>query len=175
MKKVWIYWSLSLVFAIICLVINFSFFRVPEMIKLEFAPTPEKMVEYILSAVPCSMTESYHTLLCNTIIDYVFIVAYTLLTFFSFKILLSLFDVPIGRWVYIISAITGLLDCMENNFLMNAAIRHREEFSWLYRDIVRVKWAFAIIPITLIPVVFIYGLIILLRNKQNDRYSTYHS
>lgn len=174
MKKTWTYWWLSFGLAIVCLLINGIFFRVPAMIKLEFAPTPEKMVEYILNTVPSSVVESYHTLFFNTITDYVFIAAYTLLTFFSFKILLALFDVSTGGWVYTISVVTGLLDCMENNFLMNAAIRQREEFSWLYQDIVRIKWAFAIIPITLIPVIFIYGLIILLRNQQNDRYSSYN-
>lgn len=174
MKKVWTYWWLSFGLSVCCIVINYNFFRVSEMIKLEFAPTPEKMVEYILSTFPSSVTKSYHTLLSNTVTDYIFIAAYTLLTFFSFKILLTLFDVSMGGWVYIISIVTGLLDCMENNFLMNAAIRQQEEFSWLFRDIVRVKWAFAIIPVTLIPIVFIYGLIILLRNKQNDRNSAYN-
>lgn len=174
MKKIWTYWWLSFGLLICCLVINYNFFRVPEMIKLEFAPTPEKMTEYILSTLPSSVAESYHTLLYNTITDYAFIASYTLLTFFSFKILLALFDVSTGGWVYIISVVTGLLDCMENNFLMNAAIRRQEEFSWLYRDIVRVKWAFAIIPITLIPVVLIYGLIIFFRNRQNDRYPAHN-
>ena len=170
MKKTWIYWWLSFGFALGCLLINSIFFRVPDIIKLEFAPGPEKMSDYILNIAPTAM-ESYHILLCNTITDYVFIVAYSLLTFFSFKIMLTLFEVSIGGWVYLISVVTGLLDCMENNFLMNAAIRHREEFSWLYFYIVRFKWAFALIPITLIPVVLTYGLIILLRNRQNDRFS----
>jgi len=174
MKKIWTYWWLSFGLSVCCIVINCYFFQVPEMTKLEFAPTPEKMTEYILSTFPSSVTESYHTLLSNTITDYVFIAAYTLLTFFSFKILLALFEVSIGGWVYILSIVTGLLDCMENNFLMSAAIRQQEEFSWLYQDIVRVKWAFAIIPITLIPVVLIYGLIIFFRNKQNDSYSAYN-
>lgn len=166
MKKIWTYWLISLLLAIACVVVNYSAFRVKDIIKLEFAPSAGYMHTYIMSgAAPTE--DAYHTLMLNTIVDFIFIIAYSLLTLFSFKILLDLFQISGGLWIYVLAFIPGIFDCVENVFLVLTAARHQEVFSRLYYYAVRIKWGFAIVPYLLILIIMIYGLVILFRTRQS--------
>jgi hypothetical protein len=110
----------------------------------------------------------YQLLKMNTLIDYAFLVGYTLLTFFSFIIFLDVFQAAIKTWVYILSLATGFFDAIENCFLLSTAIKEKEVYSWIYFWAVRIKWAFAILPVLLITIVLLYSLIVLFRAKQNN-------
>ncbi len=169
MNKQWFLWILSLLFATTATVVNQKYYRVENIIKIELAPCPDSLNTYIQAIAPDSSREvCFHVLMNNTIVDYYFVLGYTLLTLFSFGILLDVFDLTIPGWVYVVSVMTGLFDCCENNYLMNMSIRQREDFSWLYYDIVRIKWAFSIIPFIVIPITLFYGLTLLLRNRNNQ-------
>lgn len=166
MRKAWIFWIISLLLSVACLYINHHYFRMSEMIKLEFASTAGDMHKHIM-AVGCSPECCYNVLKMNTIVDYGFLVFYSLLTYFSFKLFLDVFQLTSKAWwVYILSFSAGLLDAVENYFLLTTAIEQQEEFSWIFFWAVRIKWAFAIVPVLLIPMVMLYGLILLLRVKQ---------
>ena len=165
MKNLWICWIVSLIITMSASLTNRYVYRVEQIIKLEFAPSADSMRTYIEGIDNSSKEHSYYILKKNTEIDFIFLIGYTLLTFFSIAILLSVFDVRPSGWVYVISILPGFFDCLENIVLMSSAIRQREDFSWLYCDIVRIKWAFAIVPFMVIPIVIIYGSIVLFRSR----------
>jgi hypothetical protein len=166
MKKVWVYWILSLLMAIICLAVNHYIFPVREIIKLEFSSSAAMMHTYIMSN-DCLAESCYERLKFNTIADYGFIVSFSMLTLFSFKLFLDVFQINSKVWwVYVLSFITGLLDVVENYFLLKTALTQQEAFSCFFYWVVRIKWAFAIVPFLLVPIVLFYALVLLLRTKQ---------
>lgn len=166
MKKAWISWIISLLLTVICMYINQHYFRVSEMIKLEFSSTAGEMHKHIM-AIGCSPECCYHILKMNIIVDYGFLAAYSLLAYFSFKLFLDVFQLSSKAWwVYILSFGAGVMDAIENYFLLTTAVRQQEEFSRIFFWAVRIKWAFAIVPVLLIPMIILYGLILLLRAKQ---------
>ena len=161
MKKIWIFWITSLLLAVSCVIVNRLFFRVSEMLRLEFAASAENMRIQMLT-IGSSIQYRYYILKMNTIVDYGFLVAYSLLTFFSLKLFLDVFQIsPKKWWVYVLSFGTGLLDAVENYFLLKTAIVQQEAYSPVFFWAVRIKWAFAIVPILLIPMILLYGLILL--------------
>ena len=166
MRKDWIFWIISLVLAVVCIAINQYFFRVNEMIRLEFVSSAEQMHTYIMAA-GCPPEQCYYLLRMNTIVDFGFLISYSLLTYFSLKLFIDVFQVSRKLWVYILSFTTGLLDSIENYFLLKTAVENQEQFSLIFFWAVRIKWAFAIVPLLLIPMVMLYGLILLLRAKQS--------
>ena len=165
MKKVWISWFISFAAALLCTIINIRFFRVSEMINLEFSTSAEMMRTHIMS-IGCSAECCYHTLLMNTIVDFGFLVSYSLLTYVSFKLLLDVFQVSFKPWIYILSFTVGFLDIIENCFLLKTAIDQKEAYSDLFCWVVRIKWGFAIVPLLLVPMVMLYCLVLLLRTRQ---------
>jgi hypothetical protein len=104
----------------------------------------------------------------NTLADYGFLLCYSLLTLFSLQLVLDVFQLPVKLWVYLLAFSTGLADAVENYFLLKTAVTQQEAFSSIYFWAVRIKWAFAIVPVLLIPIVILYSLILLLRAKQFD-------
>lgn len=158
MKKTWIYWIICLALTVGCIPVNRFQFRVEQMIQLEFASSAQQMQEYIMTIDNNDPQRCYHTLLWNTIWDYGFLVAYSLLVLFSFIIFLDVFQLIIRPWVYILAFITGVLDAVENYFLLRTASLQQEQFSCVYYWAVRIKWAFAIVPVLLITMVMVYGL-----------------
>jgi hypothetical protein len=166
MKKDWIYWIISLLLSVVCIYVNHNYFLVTEMIQLEFSSIAEEMHKHIM-AVGCSPECCYHTLKMNTIVDYGFLVSYSLLTYFSFTLFLDVFQLSAKAWwVYILSFGAGVMDAVENYFLLTTAVSQHEEFSLIFFWSVRIKWAFAIVPMLLIPMIILYGLILLLKAKQ---------
>ena len=163
MKKIWIYWITSFLFAIGFLVIIRYFFPVHEMLKLQFASSAAAMHEYIMSIGPSP--DCYHILKMNTLADYGFLLSYAMLTYFSFRIFLDVFQIAVKPWVYVLSFLPATLDAIENVFLLRMAINQQEEFSAVFFWIVRIKWAVAIIPLLLIPMILFYALILLFRAR----------
>jgi hypothetical protein len=167
MKKIRIYWTVSLFFAILFLAINYFFYPIKKIVALEFSSSPEILQGYILG-IGCDPSCCYHILKMNTIVDFGFIVAYSLLAYFSFRQLLDVFQIHFGWWVYALSFIPGLLDVIENLFLLKTGMDEQVYFSWIFSWVVRLKWAFAIVPFLLIPIVMLYILVIVFRSKAND-------
>jgi hypothetical protein len=165
MKKKWVFWIISLLLTIVCVFINQQYFPMKEMIKLEFASSPEDMSNHIM-AIGLPPVSCYHILLMNTIVDYGFLVSYSLLTFFSFKLFLDVFQLSVKPWVYFLSFMTGLLDAIENYFLIKTALAQEEIFSPVFFWAVRIKWAAALIPLLLIPIVMLYALLLLFRARK---------
>ena len=155
----------SFLLALLCQVINLRYFRVSHMINLEFSSSAEMMKTNIMS-IGCSPECCYETLKMNTIVDFGFLISYSLLTFFSIKLLLDVFQVSFKPWMYVLALIAGFLDIIENSFLMMTAMAQKEVYSVVFFWAVRIKWAFAIIPMLLVPMVIVYGLFLLLRTKQ---------
>lgn len=167
MNKTWIYWLSSFVLTAICAYINYHCFRIDNMIALEFSDSACTMKHHIM-AIADSGHGKYFILQMNTLIDFGFLVSYSLLTFFSFKLVLQVFQVATKPWVYFLSFITGLLDIIENIFLLKTGSSQREYYSDLFWWVVRIKWAFAIVAILLILIVIIYGAVILFRHRPAD-------
>jgi len=158
---------MSLLLAVICMLVNYYYFRIAEIVKLEFASSAEQMHKYILS-VGCSPACCYHVLLMNTITDYGFIIGYSLLTLFSLELFLEVFQLPVKPWVYLLAFSTGLFDTLENLFLVKTAVTQHEAFSSFFFWTVRIKWAIAIVPILLIPMIILYGFLLLFRRRQES-------
>jgi len=143
------------------MLVNYFFFRVPCIIELEFAGSAQKMRDCIAEI----KGDSYSILKYNTLVDYIFALSYSLLTLYSLIIFLDVFQIRIKAWVYILAFTTGFLDCIENIYLLKTGIDRQEVFSSVFYYVVRVKWAFAIIPMLLIPMMMVYGIILLLRTR----------
>lgn len=168
MKKYWYKWLLFLLIAIICQVVNKFYFPIPEIIKLEFSTTAELMLTNILSIAP-TPERCFYILKYNTIIDYVFILAFTFLLFYSFKILLTSFSYRINSWIIILCLATGFFDIIENYFLLKSAILNIANFSQIFLWAVRIKWIFSIVPIIIIPITFIYVLYKIIKHQIQNR------
>ncbi len=165
MKKIWVCWIISLALTLLCIWVNRCQFRVQQMIPLEFASNADEMHQYIMT-IHADHQRCYQVLYWNTIGDYGFLISYSFLTLFSFHIFLDVFQLKIRAWVYVLSFITGLLDAVENYFLLRTASLQQEQFSSIYYWAVRIKWGFAIIPAMLILMVMAYSLILLFRKRK---------
>jgi hypothetical protein len=165
MSKIWLGWVISLILVVGTSVVNLHYFPVPNIIAIEFARDATTMFERIQANAP-QPAEAYHLLLDNTIVDYGFILAYTALILFSVRITLGGLEARGGRWFYWLGAVPGIMDGIENSFLIATAIRQHETISWLYLFVVRIKWGVAILFYMLIPLLFLYGLILLFRARQ---------
>lgn len=165
MQKTWTLWIVALVLTVLCIWVNRTQYRVPQMIPLEFASSASQMHQFI-STIDPDPQRCYEILYHNTLWDYGFLLCYSLLTLFSFKIFLDVFQLQLRNWVYVLSFITGLLDAVENYFLLRTASLQQEQFSSIYYWAVRIKWGFAIIPAFLILMVLAYSVILLFRTRR---------
>lgn len=165
MKKTWIGWGICLILFIVASWVNFHFFRVQNILAIEFARTTVDMHNCI-AAIAGTLAESYRILYLNTLVDYFYLVAYTLLIVFSFRITFDAFDIADNTLLYVLAVIPGVFDSIENIFLLQTALQQKEVLSWVYIWAVRIKWGAAIFPFMLVPVVMIYGLVLALRKRQ---------
>lgn len=165
MKKTWIGWSVSLILFIVASFVNLYFFRVPNILAIEFARTTADMHNCI-TTIADSLEESYRILYLNTLVDYFYLTAYTLLIVFSFRITFEAFEITKNKWLYVFAVIPGVLDAVENVFLLQTALQQKEVLSWVYIWAVRIKWGAAIFPFMLVPIVMVYGLVIALAKRQ---------
>lgn len=163
MNKNWLGWIISLILVIVASFVNLHYFQVPNIIAIEFARDASTMSERINEN-----PDGYLALLFNTIVDYGYILAYTSLILFSIKITLDGLEAKSARWFYWLGVLPGAMDAIENGFLLRTAIWHQETISWLYIFVVRIKWGAAILFYMLVPIVMLYGLIILFRARQQS-------
>lgn len=165
MKKTWIGWSVSLILFIVASFVNLYFFRVQNILAIEFARTTVNMHDCI-KEIAGNLEESYRILYLNTLVDYFYLIAYTLLIVFSFRITFDAFDITKSKWLYVLAVIPGVLDAVENIFLLQTALQQKEVLTWVYIWAVRLKWGAAILPFMLVPIIMVYGLVIALAKKQ---------
>ncbi|MEP7377684.1 MAG: hypothetical protein ABI675_30045 [Chitinophagaceae bacterium] len=165
MKRTWIAWGVAMLICVAFVILIKYFFPVPRILNVEFATTRQYMLEHILAG-QSSQEVAFNTLKMNTILDFGFIIGYSLLTFFSLKIILDVFQLTLRNWVYVIAFTAGVFDVLENIFLIHVATTGLTEPSLFFIWVVRLKWATAIVPLLVIPVVLVYSLIILLRTRQ---------
>jgi hypothetical protein len=167
-KTNWLNWSLCLTVAIASQIVSKLYFPIPDIIKLEFSSSAAILQDNI-NAISFSPERSYSILKYNTIIDFVFIAAFTLLTYYSGKIILASINYPMKLWMIILCGATGFFDIIEDYFLLSSALEHGANFSMIYFWAVRIKWAFSVVPIVLVPTAILYGLVKLLRRQQQLR------
>lgn len=163
MKKTWIAWGLSLLATVACIWINHRYWAVPAILPLEFAHSASDMQQAI-DKTPAA--DPYHVLLMNTWWDFGFLTAYSLTALFSFVLFFDVFQLRLRTWVYVLALGTGLLDALENTYLLASAIQHQPKFSLFYFWVVRIKWALAVVPFLMIGMVGIYGLILLTKRSK---------
>jgi len=165
MKKIWVGWIVSLILFIVAAYVNLHFFKVKDILAIQFARTTFDMHSCI-TAIADSPAESYRILYFNTLVDYFYLIAYTLLILFSFRITFDAFDIADNTLLYVLAVVPGVFDSIENIFLLQTARQQKEVLSWVYIWAVRIKWGAAIFPFMLVLIVMVYGLIIALAKRQ---------
>lgn len=163
MKKTWIAWSLSLLAAVVCNQVMHRYWQVPAILPLEFAHSAAEMQQAIAKTPGA---DPYHVLLMNTWWDFGFLTAYSFTALFSFVLFFDVFQLRVRSWVYVLAFSTGLLDALENTYLLATAIHHQEKFSLFYFWVVRIKWALAVVPFLMILMTILYGLILLTKRSR---------
>ncbi len=164
-KTNWVNWALYLTVAIASQIVSKLYFPIPDIIKLEFSSSAAILQDNI-NAISFSPERSYIILKYNTIIDFVFIAAFTLLTYYSAKIMLAYHNYPMKLFMVVLCGVTGFFDIIEDYFLLSSALEHSANFSLIYFWAVRIKWAFSVIPIVVIPITIFYGLVNLFRRRK---------
>jgi hypothetical protein len=167
MTKIWTAWIISVLLVILAGFVNLHYFRVFNILPIEFATTAMTIEDCVKDVNPSPLV-GYHTLLLNTIVDYVYLVAYTLVILFSIKITLDALELKGNKAIYFLGILPGAMDAIENAFLITTALDHHSTISWVYVLVVRIKWAAAIPFYMLMPILMLYGLIVLFRAKQQS-------
>lgn len=165
MRKIWITWLAGVALFILATYVNTHYFRVENILDIEFATTNTTLGDCIHEISP-NATTAYQRLLQNTIVDYVYLLAYTLVLIFSVVLTLDALELKTSKWMFAICILPGLMDLIENAYLIATAVNQQPSISWFYVLVVRIKWAVAIPFFMLFPVVVIYGLVILFRARQ---------
>ncbi len=97
---------------------------------------------------------------CNTLYDFAFIITYSVLFYFSYRVFQSSMRIPVNRVLILICLVPGVLDIIENVLLLN--LLNQSDSNWLFNAfwvVVRAKWTF-VIPFVLINfTILIYYLI----------------
>ena len=87
---------------------------------------------------------------CNTLYDFVFIISYSVLFYFTYRVFQSSMRISVSKlWIFI-CLIPGAFDIIENILLLNL-LDHLDQ-RWLFNTfwfVVRAKWTF-VIPFVLI-------------------------
>ena len=133
----WKYWFISLVGCIICQLLLKYLAPVPNILPVELAPSPEVMQKEILA----NGENAFLLLKQNTLIDFIFIVAYSTLFLFSFKILFAKSGRRMPAWAGLLAIAPGVFDILENSTLLRSAAAKQALFSQEYYWVVRIKWA----------------------------------
>jgi len=167
MKKIWIAWIASVLLFSIASFVNARIFAVHNILNIEFARTNETLGDCI-QEISQYAPDPYHRLFLNTVVDYGYLLAYTLVIIFSVIITLDALQLKPGKWIYAFCVLPGLMDSIENAYLIATAVKGQPAISWFYVTVVRIKWATAIPFYLLFVVVLIYGLILLFRANQTS-------
>ena len=170
MKKTWIFWLLSLLLFGAAAFVNTHIFEVGNILQIEFART-EKSLGDCLEKLSAVTPDAYRRLLFNTIVDYVFLISYTLVIVLSIRITLNALELKDNKWIYSLGILPGVMDAIENSYLIATALNQRPTISEFYVIVVRIKWAAAIPFYLLFLVVAAYGLVILFRANQSGKVS----
>jgi hypothetical protein len=86
----------------------------------------------------------------NTYYDFLFIVAYSILFYLTYRVFQSSMRIPVSKFWIILCLFPGVFDIIENILLLN--LLNNSESTWLFNAfwlVVRAKWTF-VIPFVLI-------------------------
>ena len=167
MKKIWIAWIASVLLFSIASFVNARIFAVHNILTIEFARTNETLGDCI-HEISQYAPDPYHRLFLNTVVDYGYLLAYTLVIIFSVLITLDALELKAGKWIYALCVLPGVMDSIENAYLIATAVKQQPAISWFYVTVVRIKWAAAIPFYLLFVVVLVYGLVLLFRARQTS-------
>ncbi|MFM2360536.1 MAG: hypothetical protein RLY16_2529 [Bacteroidota bacterium] len=162
MKNNWIKWWICLLGGLTTQWINKLYYPVKNILPLEFARNENDMLNQVM-AIASSANQSFDVLWYNTLVDCFFLVIYTLLFYYSVKILLAGFQQAFKQWMVFLIVATGFWDIIENYFLLTTAIRQQINFSMIYFWSVRIKWMFAVLPGIIVPAAILFGIFQLLK------------
>ena len=144
-NRLWKIWAVLL----IAIISTMAFMINPELnhlvSKLEFAGSTAAANEIISS----THFNKFDILLRNTKIDFLFIVFYSLLAFFSIRIITTLMEKKLSKGklvsVFIFCILGGIIDALfENPVLLDLAKNHIANIPSHYPYLVRLKWVFGI-------------------------------
>ena len=156
-SRYWLHWSISfvLMLAVALLMTQSDYFSVPDLMRIEFASDTGTL----FGLIQPYETGDYNPLYNNTLLDFGYMLAYTLLFYFSGLVLWDLLEFRQRRWL------AGLLlpllfDLVENVLLLQMIGRPPEQYCCfeLFAIAVRLKWAFAIPGAILTIIVLMYQM-----------------
>lgn len=166
MRKDWINWLLCLLSGIAMQLLNKICFPIKNILPLEFAKDANEMHSQTM-AIANSAAECFYILKFNTLIDCLFLIVYSLLFYFSIKILFTKIKLSLRSWMLVLIVATGFWDLIENYYLVTTAFRQEINFSMVYFWAVRIKWMFAVLPALAVTTTVLLGIYQLIRKLAN--------
>lgn len=137
----WKHWlaSLLLVMGVGMFMLFYPPVQVPDLIAIEFAPSAFDLSRLI------QKINYIRPLYYNTLTDFIFIFAYTLLFYFSGRILCDLLEFYQTQWLFLFS-LPMLCDMIENFLLIDMLLAIPEDYSafCFFYWAVRLKWLLVI-------------------------------
>ena len=152
-SKYWIHWGLSLTAVLLVGVAmtQFAALEVHNLIQIEFAKTADELAQLLQ---PYSNTT---VLYYNTLTDFIFIITYTLLFYYSGRILCDLLEFTRTRWLLLL-LLPASLDVAENLLLLEmlSTVPHDYSSFCFFYWAVRLKWLLVIPGMLLALVVLLF-------------------
>ncbi len=145
--KFWKHWLVSLIlFIILAGLLSSEAFHVYNLLKIQFVPS-KTFFDIELTQIKIDV------LLNNLCLDFAFIIAYSFLFYYSFKVFFELLNINNKNSLLLIFFIPGIFDAIEN-LLTIAMINGKDVSFTLYYCVVRIKW-FLFIPNIIIVLVIL--------------------
>ena len=151
--KYWKHWLVSLIFFIIvgCLLFSDAFY-VENLLRLQFVSNKTSF-----NAELSSMKELI--LLNNLYLDFVFVIVYSFLFYYSFKVFFELLNISNKNALLLIFFIPGMFDIVENILTLEMVEGKNVSFT-LYYCVVRIKWFLCIPNIIIVLSILCFQLLL---------------
>lgn len=165
MKKQWIYFLLALIGLSVSSYFMRNKYEIKNLLAIEFASS-ESVMQEAIEAIPGESSEKFMLLRNNTYWDFIFIIFYSLLGIVSFRIIADEFGAKLSLVIIIVILLPGLLDVVEDIYLLLSASRGKAVFDMLYFWAVHIKWGLSTILLTFIPITILFGLAEAIKTKK---------
>ena len=155
-SKYWKHWAISLLLmlGIGYAMKNFCCFSVPNLIAIEFAHTAPDLQEMIAPYLKaeCNVLNN------NTLLDFGFMVGYTLAFYFSGRIICDLLEFRWRKWLFVL-LLPFVFDFAENLLLLHSMKNGVSDINFTaFYIAVRLKWLLVIPAFLLLITVALYQL-----------------
>ncbi|WP_420601493.1 hypothetical protein [Flagellimonas sp.] len=134
-SRLWLVSLLGVITVILLMVVNKDL-RVCNILEIEFSDSTESF----LNLVKGQESNVRH----NTLVDFVFILAYTILFWMSLKVVILSLQTDLKRTYYLLCLLPGIFDVVENLSMLNV-LENQDSFSFKMLFLsVRLKWGIVI-------------------------------